>query len=99
MTNLGKLNPTHPNRSVNFMVKNAVKSMRSETAELKDNDQITITFFSENERGCSHGDATLSPEDANYMPCKDRFGLAKAGDAKTIDSEWQDGQWVDLSSN
>ncbi len=81
------------------MVKNAVKSMLSETAELMENDQITITVFAETERGCSHGGSTLSPEDDNYKPCKHRFGLAKRGDSKTIDSEWQDGQWVELSSN
>jgi hypothetical protein len=72
------------------------KPVRSETAELKDDDQITVSFFAETERGLSHGDATLKPADANYFLCKNRFGLIKPGDAKTIDSEWKDGQWVDL---
>ena len=73
------------------------KTVRSETAALKENQQITISFFAENDRGCSHGDAIVNPDDENYALCMTRFGLAKPGDAKTIECEWKDGRWVDLN--
>lgn len=73
------------------------KTVRSETAELRDNQQISITFFAESDHGCSHGDATIKPEDENYALCLTRFGLVEPGDAKTIECEWKDGHWVDLN--
>jgi hypothetical protein len=75
------------------------KSSQSETAELRENGEIAITVFAESAAGRRvHGGCTVAPEDANYLQCKVRFGLVKAGDCKTIDSEWRDGHWVEIGA-
>lgn len=69
---------------------------RSETAELLANGEIAIAVYIESADNKSmHGSSTVSPDDAGYAQCKARFGLIKAGDSRTIDSDWNVDKWTD----